>query len=225
MSNRRWRFSQFSYLYQLSDSGDEPNNADEEGIVIDDYDDFDDEEVDNEKGHNKKKSSTVLSTASLRAFFCENATGAQNRISTETTYEFPNESQKAPAKPDAYEEDVTKIQFEAPKSDLTDDIITEKYYCALCQVSCGFSKPPRMNWEWDAHLNSREHKNKMKVAKKANKEKKKSKAKEKSKTKKNEFPKGTTMFMKGFKNGTTREDIKNALLGIFGVESKALASV
>ena len=89
-----------------------------------------------------------------------------------------------------------------------------------------------MNWEWDSHLNSREHK--LKMAKKANKEKEKAnkekekskaKAKEKSKAKKNEFPKGTTMFMKGFKNGTTREDIKNALLGTFGVENKALASV
>ena len=87
-----------------------------------------------------------------------------------------------------------------------------------------------MNWEWDTHLNSREHKMKMtkkanKEKEKADKEKKKSKAKEKSKTKKNEFPKGTTMFMKGFKNGTTREDIKNALLRTFGVENKALASV
>ena len=80
-----------------------------------------------------------------------------------------------------------------------------------------------MNWEWDSHLNSREHK--LKMAKKANKEKEKSKAKEKSKTKKNEFPKGTTIFMKGFKKGTTREHIKNALLGTFGVENKALASV
>ena len=112
---------------------------------------------------------------------------------------------------------------------MTDDIITEKYYCALCQVSCGYSKPPRMNWEWDTHLNSREHK--VKMAKKANKEKKKSKKekqkanKEKSKTKKNAFPKGATMFMKGFKNDTTKEDIKNAFLGTFGVENKALASI
>ena len=101
----------------LSDLGDEEQNgANEEGIVIDDYDDFDDEEVDNEKGHNKKKSSTVLSTAGLRAFFRENATGAQNRISTETTNEFPNRSQKASAKPDVYQEDVTKIRFPASKS-------------------------------------------------------------------------------------------------------------
>ena len=72
-----------------------------------------------------------------------------------------------------------------------------------------------MNWEWDSHLNSREHK--MKMAKKANKEK--------SKAKENEFPKGATMFMKGFKNDTTKEDIKNAFLMTFGVENKALASV
>ena len=119
------------------------------------------------------------------------------------------------------------VKKEAPatKSDSTDDIITEKYYCALCQVSCGYSKPPRMNWEWDTHLNSREHK--VKMAKKANKEKEKSKAKakEKAQTKKNHFPKGATMFMKGFKKDTTKEDIKNALLGTFGVESKALASI
>ena len=106
------------------------------------------------------------------------------------------------------------VKKEAPatKSDSTDDIITEKYYCALCQVSCGYSKPPRMNWEWDTHLNSREHKAKM--AKK-----------EKSKTKKNEFPKGATMFMKGFVKDTTKEDIKNALLGTFGVENRAIAIV
>ena len=72
-----------------------------------------------------------------------------------------------------------------------------------------------MNWEWDTHLNSREHK--VKMAKKANKEK------EKSKTKKNEFPKEATMFMKGFKKDTTKADIKNALLGTFGVEDKAIA--
>ena len=119
------------------------------------------------------------------------------------------------------------VKKEAPatKSDSTDDIITEKYYCALCQVSCGYSKPPRMNWEWDTHLNSREHK--VKMAKKANKEKEKSKAKakEKAQTKKNHFPKGATMFMKGFKKDTTKEDIKNALLGTFGVKDKALASI
>ena len=72
-----------------------------------------------------------------------------------------------------------------------------------------------MNWEWDSHLNSREHK--MKMAKKANKEK--------SKAKENEFPKGATMFMKGFKNDTTKEDIKNAFLGTFGVENKAFVSI
>ena len=117
-----------------------------------------------------------------------------------------------------------KKEILAPKSASTDDIITEKYYCALCQVSCGYSKPPRMNWEWDTHLNSWEHK--MKMAKKANKEKEKAnKEKEKSKAKENEFPKGATMFMKGFKNDTTKEDIKNALLGTFGVEDKALASI
>ena len=110
-----------------------------------------------------------------------------------------------------------KEEAPAPKSDSTDDIITEKYYCALCQVSCGYSKPPRMNWEWDSHLNSREHK--MKVAKKANKEK------EKSKVKENTFPKGATMFMEGFEKGTSKEDIKNALMKTFGVEDKAFASI
>ena len=35
-----------------------------------------------------------------------------------------------------------KKEASTPKSDSTDDIITEKYYCALCQVSCGYSKPP-----------------------------------------------------------------------------------
>ena len=76
-----------------------------------------------------------------------------------------------------------------------------------------------MNWEWDSHLNSREHK--IKVAKKANKEKEKTK----TKAKENEFPKGATMFMKGFKNDTTKEDIKNALAGTFGVQDKALVSI
>ena len=103
-------------FYQLSDSGDEEqNDVDEEGIVIDDYDDFDEEEEDTEKGHNKKKSSIVLSTD------IQKKTGARNRVSidfdaTETTKEIPKKSQKASAKPDAYEEDVTKIRFPASKS-------------------------------------------------------------------------------------------------------------
>ena len=76
-------------FYNLPDSGDEElNEADEEGIVIDDYDDFADEEVDNEKGLNKKKSSIILSTDILKK------TGVRNRISidfnaTETTKEIP----------------------------------------------------------------------------------------------------------------------------------------
>ena len=74
-----------------------------------------------------------------------------------------------------------------------------------------------MNWEWDSHLNSREHK--LKVAKKANKEK------EKSKSKENTFPKGATMFMKGFEKGTSKEDIKRVLMKTFGFEEKALVSI
>ena len=103
-------------FYHLSDSGDEEqNDADEEGIVIDDYDDFDEEYEDNEKGHNKKKSSIVLSTD------IQKKTGARNRISidfdaTETTKEIPNKSQKAPEKSDVYQENVTKIRFPASKS-------------------------------------------------------------------------------------------------------------
>merc|ERR1711990_47598 len=60
-------------------------------------------------------SSIVLSTD------IQKKTGARNRISidfdaTETTKEIPTKSQKASAKPDAYEEDVTKIRFPASKS-------------------------------------------------------------------------------------------------------------
>ena len=102
-------------LYQLSDSDEEQIDADEEGIVSDDYNDFDEEEEDNEIGHNKKKSSIVLSTD------IQKKTGARNRISidfdaTETTKEIPKKSQKASAKPDPYQEDVTKIRFPASKS-------------------------------------------------------------------------------------------------------------
>ena len=102
-------------FYNLPDSGDEElNEADEEGIVIDDYDDFADEEVDNEKGLNKKKSSIILSTDILKK------TGVRNRISidfnaTETTKEIPDKSQKS-AEPDAHQEDVTKMRFPASKS-------------------------------------------------------------------------------------------------------------
>ena len=62
-------------LYQLSDSDEEQNDADEE-------------EEDTEKGHNKKKSSIVLSTD------IQKETGARNRISidfdtTKMTKEIP----------------------------------------------------------------------------------------------------------------------------------------
>ena len=46
---------------------------------------------------------------------------------------------------------------------------------------------------------------------------------EKEKEEKNKLPKGATMFMEGFKDDTTREDIKEALKLQFDVELKAFA--
>ena len=111
-----------------------------------------------------------------------------------------------------------KKETQAPKRDLTDDIIIENYLCSLCQFSCGSQKA------WDLHLNANQHK--MKMSKKASKEKKQENANG------NEFPKGATMFMKvrkirGFKNNIKlkKEDIKNALMETFGIEDKDLASI
>merc|ERR1740129_1245261 len=46
---------------------------------------------------------------------------------------------------------------------------------------------------------------------------------EKEKEEENKLPKGATMFMEGFKDDTTREDIKEALKLQFDVELKAFA--
>ena len=45
----------------------------------------------------------------------------------------------------------------------------------------------------------------------------------KEKEEENKLPKGATMFMEGFKDDTTREDIKEALKLQFDVELKAFA--
>merc|ERR1719483_1208920 len=72
-------------------------------------------------------------------------------------------------------------------------------YCAICHCVPIFSQNLL-----DEHLLGRKHKNKVNI--------------ERNIAKKNELPKGATMFIEGFKNDTTWEDIKKALMVHFDVE-------
>merc|ERR1712008_184574 len=100
-----------SLISKAMEGDEEQNDADEEGIVIDDYDDFDEEYEDNEKGHNKKKSSIVLSTD------IQEKTGARNRISidfdaTETTKEIPSENEFNPPRASTPTRDIEQSERE-----------------------------------------------------------------------------------------------------------------